>query len=122
MEGDLGVLETHVANFAALCAQKLRAQQTVASVVCVFISTNPFRADLPQHRDFCEVRLVTASNSTSTIANAAREGLRNIFRQGYRYKKAGVVVMGMTPENTMQYDIYSRTHKEYEQQKEHKKD
>lgn len=118
MEGDLGVLETHVANFAALCAQKLRAQQTVASVVCVFISTNPFREDLPQHRDFCEVRLVTASNATITIANAAREGLRKIFRHGYRYKKAGVVVMGINPENPMQYDLFGITPEDYERLKE----
>ena len=49
---DLDGLRTHVSNFAARCAEKLRQQGTVASIVGVFLHTNAFREDLPQYWNF----------------------------------------------------------------------
>ena len=96
MVSDIGVLSTHVANYASRCAEKLRAQHTVASTVGVFINTNAFREDLAQYWNFREVRLLTPSSSTQTIVHAANEALNAIYRQGFQYKKAGVIVMGIS--------------------------
>ena len=95
MISDFTELRTHVSNYAARCAEKLRMQDTVASVVGVFINTNPFREDLQQYCNFQEVRLLTPSSSTTTIVKAAREALGKIFIEGIQYKKAGVIVMGI---------------------------
>ena len=95
MISDFTELRTHVSNYAARCAEKLRMQDTVASVVGVFINTNPFREDLQQYSNFQEVRLLTPSSSTTTIVKAAREALEKIFIEGIQYKKAGVIVMGI---------------------------
>ena len=95
MISDFTELRTHVSNYAARCAEKLRMQDTVASVVGVFINTNPFREDLQQYCNFQEVRLLTPSSSTTTIVKAAREALEKIFIEGIQYKKAGVIVMGI---------------------------
>ena len=106
MVGDYDTLRTHVANYASRCAEKLRAQSTVATIVGVFVNTNAFREDLAQYWNFQETRLVTPSNSTSSIVGAASEVLRKIFRQGYQYKKAGVIVMGISADSPIQQDLF----------------
>ena len=106
MVSDLETLRTHVANYAARCAEKLRMQQTVASIVGVFVNTNVFREDLAQYWNFQETRLVTPSNSTATIVQAASDVLKTIFREGYKYKKAGVIVMGIMPDSPVQQDLF----------------
>ena len=106
MIGDFETLRTHVANYAARCAEILRKQETVASVVGVFINTNSFREDLQQYWNFQEQRLITPSNSTSVIVQVATEVLKRIYRQGYQYKKAGVIVMGIGPNSPIQQDLF----------------
>jgi DNA polymerase V len=112
MVSDREALRTHVANYAARCAEKLRMQKTVASVVGVFVNTNPFREDLAQYWNFQEQRLITPTNSTLAIVQAAHEVMDRIFIQGYQYKKAGVIVMGITPDSPIQQDLFDTNAKE----------
>ena len=106
MIADLDTLNTHVSNYASRCAEKLRKQGTVATVVGVFLSTNPFREDLPQCWRYEEKRLVTPSSSTIHIVKAAKEVLKGIYHQGYLYKRAGVIVLGITPDSPLQQDLF----------------
>ena len=114
---DLDGLRTHVSNYAARCAEKLRQQGTVASIVGVFLNTNAFREDLPQYWNFQEMRLVTPSSSTITIVKAANEVLQNLYRQGYHYKKAGVIVMGIGPNSPIQPDLFDYNAEQFEKMK-----
>ena len=104
---DFETLRTHVSNYAVRCAEKLRAQHTVASIVGVFVNTNPFREDLPQYWNFQEARFIVPTNSTIEIVKAAKEVLQHIFVKGYHYKKAGVIVMGVVPDNPVQQDLFA---------------
>ena len=106
MVTDMETLRTHVANYAARCAEKLRQQKTVASVVGVFVNTNMFREDLAQYWNFQETRLVTPTGSTVAIVKAACDVLQAIYRPGYQYKKAGVIVMGIGPDSPIQQDLF----------------
>ncbi len=106
MVNDFETLRTHVSNYAARCAEKLRQQQTVATIVGVFLHTNMFREDLPQYWNFQEQRLLTPSSSTITIIQTAHEVLQKIYRQGYQYKKAGVIVMGIAADSPIQQDLF----------------
>ena len=114
---DFAELSTHVANYAARCAEKLRQQDTVASIVGVFINTNTFREDLLQYWNFQEQRLITPSSSTTTIVHAATEVLKKIYRQGYHYKKAGVIVMGIGPKSPIQTDLFDYNAEQFEKMK-----
>ena len=114
---DLDGLCTHVSNYAARCAEKLRQQGTVASIVGVFLNTNAFREDLPQYWNFQEMRLVTPSSSTITIVKAANEVLQKLYRQGYHYKKAGVIVMGIGPNSPIQQDLFDINAEQFEKMK-----
>jgi DNA polymerase V len=71
MISDFDLLRTHVSNYAARCAEKLRRQRTVASVVSVFMSTNPFREDLPQCSNYGEHRFLTPTANAIDIVKAA---------------------------------------------------
>jgi DNA polymerase V len=106
MISDIDGLKTHVSNYAARCAEKLRQQNTVASIVGVFLNTNMFREDLAQYWNFQETRLLTPSNSTITIVQAANDVLQRIYRPGYQYKKAGVIVMSIGPDSPIQQDLF----------------
>jgi DNA polymerase V len=106
MVSDFETLRTHVANYASRCAEKLRRQDTVATIVGVFVNTNVFREDLAQYWNFQETRLLTPSNSTTIIVRAATDVLRSIFKPGFQYKKAGVVVMGIAPNSPIQQDFF----------------
>ena len=53
-----------------------------------------------------EKRLVTPSSSTIHIVKAAKEVLKGIYHQGYLYKRAGVIVLGITPDSPLQQDLF----------------
>ena len=111
---DLDGLRTHVSNFAARCAEKLRQQGTVASIVGVFLHTNAFREDLPQYWNFQEMRLITPTNSSIAIVKAANNVLQKLYRQDYHYKKAGVIIMGIAPNAPIQQDFFDITAEQIE--------
>ena len=117
MISDIETLRTHVSNYAARCAEKLRQQQTVASIVGVFLNTNAFREDLPQYWNFMEQRLITPTSSTITIIQTANEVLKKIYREGYQYKKAGVIVMGIGADSPIQQDLFDINAEQFQKMK-----
>ena len=114
---DFDSLRTQVANYAARCAEKLRMQQTVASSVGVFLNTNTFREDLAQYWNFQEQRLITPSSSTITITQTAIDILKRVYRQGYQYKKAGVIVMGIGADSPIQQDLFDINAEQFQKMK-----
>ena len=114
---DIETLRTHVSNYAARCAEKLRMQNTVASIVGVFLNTNYFREDLPQYWNFQEQRLLTPTSSSITIVETANEVLQKIYKQGYQYKKAGVIVMGIGPDSPIQQDLFDINAEQFQKMK-----
>ena len=117
MISDLGDLRTQVSNYAARCAEKLRQQQTVASSVGVFLNTNAFREDLAQYWNFQEQRLITPTSSTITIVQTANDVLKRIYRQGYQYKKAEVIVMGIGADSPIQQDLFDINAEQFQKMK-----
>lgn len=109
MVTELDELKQAVSMYATRCAEKLRMQNSCTNLVEVFVHTNPFRPDLPQYKNVRLVRLPVASNSTLTIVQSALRGLESIYMKGYQYKKAGVIVSGLVPSNTIQYNVFHST-------------
>lgn len=103
---NLNDIRTHVSNYAARCAEKLRQQGTVATIVGVYLHTGAFSVGPSKYWNFMETRLITPTNSTIVIVEAANSVLQKLYRQGYRYKKAGVVVMGIMPNTPIQQDLF----------------
>lgn len=99
-------IKERVTTFAATCAEKLRRQNSDCRAMHVFIHTNFFRKELQQYSRSIMVELPYASNSSFELAKYAEIGLKKIYREGYEYKKAGVMVMDLTPESVKQHTIF----------------
>ena len=99
-------LALRVSDFAAMCAKKLREEGSAAYDVTTFIYTNRFREDMAQYFPSATVRLQVAANSTQEIVGAALKALKTIYRQGYRYKKAGVTVSNIIETGSIQSSLF----------------
>ncbi len=103
---ELDDLRSHVANYAARCALKLRRQNSVCAVVTAFIQSNHFREDLEQYDGSGYHSFSTPTNTTNEIVECAIRILDYIFRKGIWYKRAGIMVSGITPANAIQPDLF----------------
>lgn len=104
---DIADVRSHVANYAARCALKLRKQNSVCSLVTVFIQSNHFREDLEQYDKSASYSFMTATNTTNEIVSAAIRILDMIFHDGIHYKRAGIMVSGISSANAVQPDLFS---------------
>ena len=105
---DLPELEEAVAAYVSRAAEKLRRQRSVAGGVMVHLETNPFKPDEPQYRPSLTVPLVMPTSDTRELIRAATSGLHRVFREGYAYKKAGVMLMELNSEtNQRQDDLFA---------------
>jgi DNA polymerase V len=106
MVTDLDALKESVVTFASGCAIKLRGQGSVTRAVTVFVTTNRFREDLNQYFPSASIRLDVAANSAQEIVGAALRGFHTIYRPGYLYKKAGVIVGDIVPADEIQGSLF----------------
>lgn len=91
---DLQALEQAVSTFASMAAQKLRRQASHTAHVLVFIHTSPYRKG-PQYARSITVPLLRATSDTVPVVNASLAGLRRIYRSGYAFIKAGVMLLDL---------------------------
>jgi DNA polymerase V len=113
----LNDLEEAVASYASRAAVKLRRDGSHVCVVQVFIQTNTFSASQPQYSQQATIRLPSPTDDTIAITKAATAALRQIFKSGYAYQKAGVVLMDLVPAGSQQLQIFSAVEKVSKSQK-----
>ena len=101
-------LALRVSDFAAMCAHKLREEDSVAAEVTTFMYTNRFREDLDQYFPSATIRLQVPANNSHEIVGAALKAFRTIFRDGYKYKKAGVIVSAITAADAIQPVLFDQ--------------
>jgi DNA polymerase V len=95
-----------VSTYVARAAEKLRRQASVAAVVHVFVHTNRFKDDEPQYNAGRLVPLPEPSDDTLVLTHYALLGLKAIFRPGYRYKKAGIMLTLLSDKAARQGSLF----------------
>lgn len=105
---ELGPVEEAIANFAASCARKLREQHTVCGAITVFAHTSRFRTDIPQNCIYQNIYLNVHTANQQEIVSCACNALRSSWDTSNRflYKKAGVIVWNITPNSSIQGDLF----------------
>jgi len=98
-------LEEAVTAYATRAAEKLRRQGLVAGSVGVFVQTNAFRADLPQYQRCLHLPLEPTAD-TRLLAQTALRLLRVIYRPGFAYQKAGVILTELLPDAKRQPGLF----------------
>lgn len=106
MISDKDLLKERIATFAGTVAEKLRKEGSHTRMVCVFLQTNRFRTDLPPYNPSIMFPVEFPTNSTLEVIRIAHMGLDRIYRSGYHYKKAGVIVMNITPAKNYQMNLF----------------
>lgn len=84
-------LVEQIANFASSMAEKLRQQRSVVSEMAVFAYTNRFKDNEPQTYGNSLVHFEQPTSDQRVIVSRAVSAVYELYRKGYRYKKAGVV-------------------------------
>ena len=110
----LADVEEAVANFAAQCSRKLREQHTVCQSITIFAHTSRFREDLPQNYIYRTIQFQVPTNDLQEIVSMAVKAFRNYWKEGdrYFYKKAGVIVWGISRDNAIQTNLFDTIDRE----------
>jgi DNA polymerase V len=106
---DVKELQEQIANFSASMAEKLRKQCSVVSEIVVFAYTNRFKENEPQTHGSALISFITPTADVRTIVSKAVEGVRELFKKGYGYKKAGVVASKITSEKSIMHSLFEDT-------------
>jgi DNA polymerase V len=101
---ELADLGEAVTEFASRAAQKLRQQGSQAAQVLCFIRTSPFRPEAQYSRSI-SVPLRRPSADTGVLVAAALAGLAAIYRPGFQYAKAGVMLLDLQSDRVQQGEL-----------------
>ena len=101
----LPVLQDALSTFVANACAKLRAQEGQAAVLQVFLQTDRFRQDLPQYMPCLAVPLPHPTDDSLEVNRWASQLCARLFKPGYHYRKAGVVLSEISPRTQQQGDL-----------------
>ena len=94
-----------VATYAARAAEKLRSQNSEAGAMSIFVETNPFSQE-PQHHQSLVMRFAGPTSASNVLIHHATTAAERLFRRGFRYKKAGILLMDLTQAGEHQRSLF----------------
>ena len=101
----LAELQEAVANYVTRACEKLRRQDGICHTMSVFVQTNRFK-DGPQYYNSGMIKMDAGTSSTVRLSAAASRVLKQIFREGIEYKKAGVILSDIRPSASVQFSLF----------------
>ncbi|GHE20134.1 Y-family DNA polymerase [Halomonas urumqiensis] len=119
LTGEPGEIQAAIRQHAQRSAEKLRAQDSHARAVYVFLKTNRHRLDLPQYSPSAIVELPEPTNDSRQILHAASQALYAIYRPGYRFMKAGVMLLDLVDANRQQLSLLDTPERASQRDKSH---
>ena len=106
---ELKELREQIANFASTLAEKLRKQHSVTSEIAVFANTNRFKENLPQTHSSVLISFCTPTAEQRTIISRAVQAAQELFKNGYGYKKAGVIATRIMDQDEVTPSLFEDT-------------
>jgi DNA polymerase V len=103
---DKTLIKEAVSTHTIRCAEKLRKQHSAANLLTVFIHTDPFNPNETMYYKSQTIILPVASSNNTFLVKAASKALDTIFLNGLLYKKVGVIVAGIVPDNQLQGNLF----------------
>ena len=101
---ELADLTEAVTELASRAAVKLRKQASQANQLMCFVRTSPFRDDPQYSRSIC-VPLRRPTSDTGALVSAAVAGLKVIYKPGFNFAKAGVMLLDLQPDSVQQGEL-----------------
>ncbi|TYP99593.1 DNA polymerase V [Tenacibaculum adriaticum] len=103
---DIDNIKERVATFAISCAEKLRKQKSSCHMLIVTLSSDRHKKELAQHCANKTIIFPYPTNSSLAISKSAIEAVKSIYKNGIKYKRAGVIVTGLVPEDNFQLNMF----------------
>ena len=103
---DLDNLKERISTFATSCAEKLRKQNSSCYAIIVLLNSDIHKKEQAQHHTSRMISLPYPTDSSLIISNCAVKALTSIFKEGIKYKRAGVIVTGLVQTNNHQLDLF----------------
>ena len=89
-------LKEAIANYCLNASEKIRSESLIAKSITIFIRTSPFQNKFGYYSNSKTIDFPIATNNSIEIVKTALVALENIFKNGYRYQKAGVLLTGLS--------------------------
>ncbi|SUC31094.1 DNA polymerase V subunit UmuC [Providencia rettgeri] len=103
---DIETMRKVVCDYAERAAEKLREEKQRCKIIGLFIQTSRHVSG-EDYANSINIKLEYPSSDTRDIINAAMRGLNTIWRDGYRYYKAGIILSDFTDSDIAQLDMFS---------------
>ena len=109
---ELSKLKEAISSYANTCARKLREEKSCCASISVFINTNPFKPQAKQYNPYKVIQLDVPTNDSMEIVKTAIKGLESMYRGDCVYKKAGVIVGKIVPQEQVQLSLFDKLDRE----------
>ena len=103
---ELEPIQQAIAVYAGRAAQKLRKQNSLTPAIHVFLHTSPWQPHY--YSNSMTVKLPYPTNDTRMISHYAQGAIKNMYKKGYRFMKAGVGLLDVRDRQHYQYDLFSQ--------------
>jgi len=106
---DINDIKEAIATYTSRAAEKLRRQHSAAKVISVFIVAKEQNYEVSFRRGATvssHVTLPTATSSTNELIKPAVQLVETLYEQGKSYKKAGVMLGGLEPDESIQGNLF----------------
>lgn len=100
------IVSQALSRHVALAYEKLRTHGLLVKTLSIFITTNPFRSDLPQYSNSIQCHLIHPTDDVRVITHIAKTGLKKIFKPNFSYKKVGVCFDALVSPSMQQLDLF----------------
>ncbi|WP_299777532.1 Y-family DNA polymerase [uncultured Formosa sp.] len=104
---DIDNITERISTFATSCAEKLRKQKCSCHMIIVHLSSDRHNKDQVHEYGSKMITLPYPTDSSLIISTQAVAAAKQLFRGGVKYKRAGVVVTGLVPNNAFQLDLFA---------------
>ncbi|MDY0921590.1 Y-family DNA polymerase [Leclercia sp. CFBP8987] len=95
-----------ICSYAARAAEKLRNEHQHCRFISAFVKTSPFTINEPYYGNSASVTLLTPTQDSRDIIGAATRCLDVIWKNGYRYQKAGVMLGDLYSQGVAQLNLF----------------
>ncbi|MBW9401542.1 Y-family DNA polymerase [Leclercia sp. EC_58] len=103
---DYEAMRQAICSYAARAAEKLRAEHQYCRFISAFVKTSPFALNEPYYGNSASVKLLTPTEDSRDIINAATRCLDLIWREGLRYQKAGIMLGDFFSSGVAQLNLF----------------
>jgi DNA polymerase V len=105
---DFNSLAESITLYMSRAAEKLRKQNSFAGSVHVYIRTSPFKLDEPHYSNGMTIPMPSPTDDSRQLVKISLWALKRIYRPGFNYAKAGVMLSEIVPKAGIQNDLFSQ--------------